>query len=108
MVHYFFNFWVWWYAVNTYDLAKNLVSKWTFILNYMNLPAMAGNLFAPLYQDRSIVGRFISFVIRTVWILFGAVVMIVITGPLLAVYGIYLLLPLMPLFAILGTFINWV
>lgn len=90
-----------------YDLARYLLGKWSFVLNYLNLPVMANNMFVPLYQDYSIGGKFISFLIRFVWIVFGSICMIVITIPIILVYVIYLLLPLMPLFALLGTFIKW-
>ena len=107
MVRYFFNFWVWWYVVNAYDLYRKLIEKWSFLLNYLNLPSMVVNIFVPIYQDYSIGGKFISFIIRFFWIIFGTLFMIIITVPFLAIYIIYLLLPFMPVFALLGTFIRW-
>lgn len=107
MVRYFFNFWVWWYVVIAYDLARYLLGKWSFVLNLLNLPVMVTNMFVPLYQDYSIGGKFISFIIRFFWVIFGSIAMIVITIPIVLVYVVYLLVPLMPLFALLGTFIKW-
>ena len=107
MVRYFFNFWVWWYVVIAYDWARYLIGKWSFILNYLNLPSMVVNIFVPLYQDYSRGGKILSFIIRLFWIIFGSVVMIVVSIPIIVIYVIYLLLPLMPIFAMLGTFIKW-
>jgi hypothetical protein len=107
MVRYFFNFWVWWYVIIAYDLARFLLEKWGFLLNLLNLPAMVSNMFVPLYQDYSWGGKFISFIIRFVWVFFGTIVMVIATVPIVLVYVIYLLLPLMPVFAFLGTFIKW-
>jgi hypothetical protein len=97
------NFWIWWYVVKAYDFAQELFGYWAFMLNYLNLPVMASNMFVPLYQDTSTVGKFISFIIRSVWIFFGGIFMIIITIPLLAVYGLYLLLPVLPVLAGINT-----
>lgn len=107
MVQYFFNFWVWWYVVIAYDLARSLFGKWSFMLNQLNLPVMVTNMFVPLYQDYSWGGKFISFLIRFVWVFFGSIIMIIFTVLLVLIYVIYLLLPLMPIFAFLGTFFKW-
>jgi hypothetical protein len=104
---YFFNFWIWWYIVKAYDVARELFGRWSFVLNYLNIPAMATNLFVPLYQDNSVVGKFISFLIRSVWIIIGGSITLVFAVPLIAIYFVYLLLPIMPIFAVLGTFIKW-
>lgn len=108
MVKYFINFWIWWYVVKAYDIASELVVYWSFVLNYINLPLMTLNLFVPLYQDESLVGKFISFIIRLVWILIGSLLMLILTIPMVSVFILYLLVPIMPVFVIIGTYINWI
>lgn len=108
MIKYFYNFWVWWYFAKAYDIATSLMNRWLFIYNYMNLPSMIENFIVPLYQDQSGVGKFISVIIRSVWIILGGVIMLLLTVPMIIIFGIYLLLPIMPLFAVLNTILYYI
>jgi len=104
---YIINFWVWWYVVKAYDLAQELIGYWGFLLNYLNIPSMLTNLFVPLYQDYSWGGKFISLIIRSAWVIFGSLVMIFVTIPIIFIYFVYILIPFMPVFALIGTYIKW-
>lgn len=97
---YFLNFWVWWYLVQNKNTVRALVGYWSFTLGYFNILPMAQNLFKPLFQDESKEGKFIAFPIRLTWIFIGSFFQLLLTIPLLIMYLIYLILPLLPVWAI--------
>lgn len=97
---YILNFWIWWYIIESKQVWKKIVGIASFTLGYLNVVPMAQNIFAPLYQDYSRTGRIIAFPIRLIWILIGSIIQLIITIPLLAIYLFYLVLPIMPLWAV--------
>ncbi|KXK26793.1 MAG: hypothetical protein TR69_WS6001000814 [candidate division WS6 bacterium OLB20] len=101
MKKYFINFWLWWYVIEAGQVARNLINMWSFTLGYFNVVPMARNLFVPLYQDYSAIGYAISFPIRLIWITVGSIMQLFVTVPLLLLFLMYLVLPLIPVFQLL-------
>lgn len=63
---------------------------------------MAQNLFVPLYQDYSTIGYAISLPIRLIWVTVGSIMQIFVTIPLLFLFVVYLVLPLIPILQLLS------
>ena len=103
---YFLNFWLWWYAVEARLFLAKLTSIWLFTLEFLNLVPMLSNLFEPLYQDYTRTGRIVGFIFRSGWIFFGSLAQLVITIPLVVAFVVFLILPLLPPWAILSFLIN--
>lgn len=104
---YFLNFWIWWYIINARIIGQNLLAKWNFTLGVLNLVPMLSNLFVPLYQDYSRMGIIVSLPIRLTWVVGGTIIQILVTIPLIMAYLLYLILPLLPIFAVISFFINF-
>jgi len=96
---YLIDFWIWWYIVNARETVMNLLRVWSFTFAYFNILPMLTNLFIPLYQDFTIMGRLISIPIRLTWVAVGSFLQLLVTIPLLAFLLFYLLLPLLPWWA---------
>lgn len=103
---YTINFWLWWYIVENKIVLSRLVAIAGFTLGYFNIIPMLQNLFQPLYQDNTKMGRIIAFPIRVAWITFGTIVQTIITIPLIIAYVAYLIFPLLPFVAVLSYFVN--
>ncbi len=99
---YFLNFWVWWYAVEARLFLGKLTSTWLFVLEFLNLVPMLSNLFEPLYQDYTRTGRIVGFMFRSGWIFFGSLAQIIVTIPLLAAFVLFLILPVLPVWAVIS------
>jgi len=54
---------------------------------------MLSNLFVPMFQDPSFIGRVMSFIMRAGWVLFGSVIMILLSVPLFIILVGWLVLP---------------
>jgi hypothetical protein len=77
-----------------------------YSIGYLNVVPMLRNLFTPLYQDYTFTGRVVGLLIRSVWVLFGFLIMIPIT--IIVLIGIIsmILIPLIPIFMILSIIFN--
>jgi hypothetical protein len=102
---YFINFWVWWYWINTREVLGSLFRFWLMVLGKLNVVPMLSNLFVPLYQDYSVIGRFVSFVIRFSWSFFGLITFLLIGIPILALALLYLAAPVIVVYQIISFFI---
>lgn len=102
---YLVNFWVWWYFIQIREFGKTILRTWLYALGFTNLVPMITNLFRPLYQDYTIIGYVIGFIVRSVWSVFGLVSMFFITIPLLIIYLVMVILPLLPIIMILSYFV---
>lgn len=103
---YFINFWIWWYYVNAGDILGDLLRFWLLILGKLNVVPMLSNLFVPLYQDYSAIGRFISFMIRLVWSFFGIAIFLIVGVPILALMALYLIAPIFSIYQVVIFFIK--
>lgn len=101
---YFLNYLVWWYVIQARVVLGKLLGGWVFLLGVLNVSPMLKNLFQPLYQDYSKMGRLIAFPIRLTWVLFGAGVGFILLPIILISVAIYLFLPLMPVYGIVVYF----
>jgi hypothetical protein len=102
---YILNFWVWWYLVNSRDVLGGLYRYWMYLLGRLNVVPMLSNLFTPLYQDYSAIGRFMSFLIRISWGTGGLVIFLIAGIPIIALGIIYLILPFAVIFQIVRFFL---
>ncbi|MEI6886983.1 MAG: hypothetical protein WCK31_01970 [bacterium] len=99
--NYISGFIVWWYLVNLVEITKLLYFFWWGILESLKLPEMLTNLFIPLYQDETTLGKVISFFIRLIWITMASVVTVVVSVFIFIVFVIYLILPFLPIFILI-------
>ena len=97
---YFVNYFLWWYIVQARIVFGKLLGGWVFVINMLNVTPMLRNLFQPLYQDNSRMGRLIAFPIRLTWVSFGMGVALVLSPVILFEILVYLFLPMMPLYGI--------
>ena len=102
---YFLNFWIWWYFVKGREVLGALLRAWLSVLGWLNVVPMISNLFVPLYQDYSVIGRFISFVIRFTWGFGGLVIFFACGAPFIALALLYLALPVVAVYQVLDYFI---
>ncbi|MBN1331585.1 hypothetical protein JW978_01725 [Candidatus Dojkabacteria bacterium] len=100
---YFLNFFVWWYLVKARDISTAFWRTWLFGFVSFRVWPMLSNLFVPLYQDNSWVGRLIGFPIRLVWGGVGLIIELMFLVVLTFIFFIYLALPIIPVLGI----INW-
>ena len=59
--NYISGFFTWWYFVNLVELTRTMYFFWWGALERMSLPSMLSNIFIPLYQDNSTLGKVFSF-----------------------------------------------
>jgi hypothetical protein len=102
MQDYLLNFIVWWYGVFCRNAIKALVYRTIYLLNLTNTLPMVKNLFTPLFQDNSNVGRLMSLLIRPWWIFFGTMITIVAIIPRFLLTILYIILPFVPILQILN------
>ncbi|MEI6462873.1 MAG: hypothetical protein WCO33_04395 [bacterium] len=95
--NYISGFFVWWYLVNLVEITRSMYFFWWGILESVKLPEMVSNLFIPLYQDESSLGKILSFFIRLIWIFVGGVITLMFSVVIFIVFVIYLVLPFLPL-----------
>ena len=103
---YFFNYIFWWYVVEAPLILGNLLGKWVFLMNMLNILPMLKNLFQPLYQDYTRMGRLIAFPIRFTWVFFGLVIELLLLPVIALIFCLYLILPLTPVYGILSYLSN--
>jgi len=102
---YILNFWIWWYVIVHKAILAKLFGSWGFVLGKLNVVPMLTNLFQPLFQDFTKVGRLIAFPIRSIWVLIGSSIQIIVTIPLLFIYVVYLAMPMIPVWAVISYFV---
>lgn len=103
---YVINFWVWWYFIKVPEWGELLLHRLVFILQYTNTLVMAQNLFTPLFQDDSGVGKMISFIIRSVWVWFGGMFSAVVAIPLILGWVLISIAPPLLIFIITKGVLN--
>jgi len=72
-----FHFPIWWFKYSPqqfFRLTKNLV---IFLDNKLAVSLMARLMFTPLFHDTSILGRILSFIFRSIRIIFGSIIVII-------------------------------
>jgi len=84
---------VWWYSVGLLRFSKALGLFWLGQEESLGLSVWIKNIFVPMYGQRDIASRLISFVMRTVQIIFRGFVLLVLLLFLLAIWLGWLLLP---------------
>ncbi len=102
---YILNFWVWWYGAKFVDVLSNAYSFWSLSLANLNILPMLNNLLVPMYQDQSLTGKFLSFILRLTWVFFGSLIQFAITIPIVLVILLWVSAPIICLFEIFKFFI---
>lgn len=77
-----------------------------FLLNLLNVPPMLRNLFQPLYQDNTRMGRVIAFPIRLTWVFFGMLIELLLLPVLGVVILFYMILPIIPIYGLVSFMFN--
>lgn len=103
---YFLNYFVWWYLVQSKIIIAKIFGGWMFLLNLLNVPPMLKNLFRPLYQDNTRMGRIIAFPIRLTWVFFGLMIELLLLPILGVVILIYMVLPIIPIYGFASYLLN--
>lgn len=103
---YFINYFIWWYLVESKIILGRVFRGWMFLMNLLNVPPMLKNLFKPLYQDYTKMGRIIAFPIRFTWVLMGLTVELLLLPVFLIVFIVYLILPVIPIYGLASFLIN--
>jgi hypothetical protein len=102
---YFLNFWIWWYGVQFKTILRLAYSFWSLTLANLNIVPMLSNLFVPMFQDDSPIGKFLSLIVRLGWVLFGVFVQLFVTIPVILFVLIWVIFPLLCLFQLIRVFI---
>jgi hypothetical protein len=102
---YIINFWIWWYGVNLVSIFHSVYSFWSLSLANLNILPMFANLFVPMYQDQTLMGKALSLFLRFMWVIFGSLIQFLITIPLIFILSIWVLLPPLCLIQIFRFFI---
>lgn len=102
---YILNFWIWWYGVQLRSNLQAIYSFWSLSLANLNILPMLANLFVPMYQDQSFIGKFLSLFLRLGWVFFGSIFLLVITIPLIVIFFAWLILPILCIFEIINFFV---
>jgi len=92
---YFLNFFIYWYQVKLKDIIQKSILLWTNSLVKTNVIPMVTNIFTPMYQDQSIIGKFLSFITRIIWVFFGSIYQILLLIPLVVIVILWLILPVL-------------
>ena len=106
LIKYILNFWIWWYFYKAKKLLASCAYTLSHTLGLLNVIPMAANLFVPMFQDKTITGRLLSLLMRVIWVLVGSAIQIIITIPVMAVFLIWIFLPLLPIIQIIRVFAN--
>lgn len=99
--NYISGFFVWWYFVNLVELVRTMYFFLWGVLERFKLPEMLSNLFIPLYQDESTIGKILSFFIRFIWIAIGSIASLVVIAFMFLSFAIYLTLPFLPILIVI-------
>jgi hypothetical protein len=96
----------WYFLVFFKDFAQeHFLNQYIFFLNKTNTIPMMKNLFVPIYQDQSSIGKAMGFIIRSIWITYGSIVSTIKIIPFLLVSVLVLVLPFLGILFILNTVI---
>ncbi|MBU0975524.1 MAG: hypothetical protein ABIE03_07850 [Patescibacteria group bacterium] len=101
---YILNFWVWWYGAKLREVLQTVYSFWSLSLANLNILAMLGNLFVPMFRDQSFTGRVVSIFLRLGWVTGGTVIQILITIPAVSIIVIWLVLPFLCIYQFIQAF----
>ncbi|MFA5886645.1 MAG: hypothetical protein WC863_02580 [Patescibacteria group bacterium] len=68
---------IWWYSVGLMLLLKNLVKFWRGQEKALGFSIWLKNIFVPMYGQRDMASRIISFIMRLIQIIFRGAVLLV-------------------------------
>lgn len=95
---------VWWYTVG---LKNRLKFSWVQIKKIwlsLGLHIWLRNLFTPMYGDKSIVGRLISFPVRLIMLVWKLFWFLIWTGIILILFGLWIAGPIAVVWVIIDHF----
>lgn len=91
---------IWWYSVGFFRLLKNVGNFLKDRENSLGFWVWAKNIFVPMYGQSDWAGRFISFFVRLVQIIFRGLALLIWSLIGLVVLILWLILPLLLLIAL--------
>lgn len=100
------NFVVWWYLVEARIFISKVFGYWIYMMQFLNILPMLTNLFTPLYQDYTKLGRIIAFPIRSTWAFMGIVIQLILIPPMVLMIILYVLMPLAPIWGVFSYLAN--
>lgn len=101
MQNYLINYFYWWYFILGGRLVRTAIARAIFLLEITNTLPMAQNLTTPMFQDKSGIGKAISFIVRLIWVWFGGIFSLIMIVPIVLVtVAFFLLLPAITLLII--------
>ncbi len=68
---------IWWYSVGLMRLLKNLVKFWRGQEKALGFSIWLKNIFVPMYGQRDMASRIISFIMRLIQIIFRGAILLV-------------------------------
>lgn len=104
---YVINYLIWWYLVQGKEVVNKIIQNWIFVMNILNIGPMVRNLFQPLYQDYSRMGRVIAFPIRLTWVITGLFIGVLLLPIFIFILCTYFLIPLFSFYGIISYLINF-
>jgi len=97
---------IWWYSAGAWRLLKNL---WHFLRDQeeaLGFSIWAKNILVPMYGQRDIASRLISFVMRGIQVIFRGLILLFWLFLIIAIFIVWLALPLWLLIALSFQFLG--
>ncbi len=86
---------VWWYSVGFIRTVKSVFRFWRAREESLGFSVWLKNIFVPMYGQRDMASRIISFVMRFIQIIFRGIVLLIWLGIILAILIIWLVFPIL-------------
>jgi len=91
---------IWWYGAGAWRLLQNLWRFWRGQEEALGFLIWVKNIFVPMYDQRDIAGRVISFIMRSVQVIFRGLALLVYLFLIIAIFIVWLVLPIWLLIAL--------
>lgn len=86
---------VWWYSVGFIRTVKSVFRFWRAREESLGFSVWLKNIFVPMYGQRDIASRIISFVMRFIQIIFRGLILLIWLGVVLATLAAWLAFPIL-------------
>lgn len=91
---------LWWYSVGFFRLLTSLWRFWRNLEKVLGFSVWVKNIFVPMYGQRDITSRLISFVMRSVQIVVRGAGLLFLLLPLLIILILWLIFPIFLVYAL--------
>lgn len=97
---------IWWYSAGLIRLVRNLVKFWSGQEKALGFSIWLKNILVPMYGQRDVASRAISFIMRLIQIIFRGAILLVWLLVVLFILAAWLLVPPLLLLASVFQFLN--